>query len=108
MPCRPLCPNIEGSDMLNYETLRMLWWLILGVLLIGFAVTDGFDMGVCAIFALSAVATRNVAYFSSLWSRCGKAIRSGSCWAAAPPLRHGRCSTRLPSHHSTLQCSWCS
>ena len=36
--------------MLNYETLRFLWWLILGVLLIGFAVTDGFDMGVCAIF----------------------------------------------------------
>jgi cytochrome d ubiquinol oxidase subunit II len=36
--------------MLNYETLRVIWWLILGVLLIGFAVTDGFDMGVCAIF----------------------------------------------------------
>ena len=36
--------------MLNYETLRFFWWLILGVLLIGFAVTDGFDMGVCAIF----------------------------------------------------------
>jgi len=36
--------------MLHYETLRVIWWLILGVLLIGFAVTDGFDMGVCAIF----------------------------------------------------------
>jgi cytochrome d ubiquinol oxidase subunit II len=36
--------------MPNYETLRLIWWLILGVLLIGFAVTDGFDMGVCAIF----------------------------------------------------------
>jgi cytochrome bd ubiquinol oxidase subunit II len=36
--------------MLNYETLRVIWWLILGVLLVGFAVTDGFDMGVCAIF----------------------------------------------------------
>jgi cytochrome bd ubiquinol oxidase subunit II len=36
--------------MQNYETLRVIWWLILGVLLIGFAVTDGFDMGVCAIF----------------------------------------------------------
>jgi cytochrome bd ubiquinol oxidase subunit II len=36
--------------MLNYETLRVIWWLVLGVLLIGFAVTDGFDMGVCAIF----------------------------------------------------------
>jgi cytochrome bd ubiquinol oxidase subunit II len=36
--------------MLNYEALRFIWWLILGVLLMGFAVTDGFDMGVCAIF----------------------------------------------------------
>jgi cytochrome d ubiquinol oxidase subunit II len=36
--------------MLGYETLRVIWWLILGALLIGFAITDGFDMGVCAIF----------------------------------------------------------
>ncbi len=40
----------DAHRMLNYETLRVIWWLILGVLLIGFAVTDGFDMGVCAIF----------------------------------------------------------
>ncbi len=31
--------------MFDYETLRMIWWLLIGVLLIGFAVTDGFDMG---------------------------------------------------------------
>lgn len=31
---------------LDYETLRVLWWLLLGVLLIGFAVMDGFDLGV--------------------------------------------------------------
>jgi cytochrome bd ubiquinol oxidase subunit II len=36
--------------MFDYETLRVLWWLILGVLLIGFAITDGFDLGVGAIF----------------------------------------------------------
>ncbi len=35
---------------LDFETLRILWWLILGVLLIGFAVTDGFDLGVGAAF----------------------------------------------------------
>jgi cytochrome bd ubiquinol oxidase subunit II len=34
----------------DYETLRVIWWLILGVLLIGFAVTDGFDLGVGATF----------------------------------------------------------
>lgn len=31
---------------LDYETLRMIWWLLLGVLLIGFALTDGYDLGV--------------------------------------------------------------
>ncbi|HEY3730415.1 MAG TPA: cytochrome d ubiquinol oxidase subunit II [Steroidobacteraceae bacterium] len=36
--------------MPDYETLRLLWWLILGALLIGFAVTDGFDLGVGIIF----------------------------------------------------------
>ena len=36
--------------MLDYETLRVIWWLILGVILIGFAITDGFDLGVGAIF----------------------------------------------------------
>lgn len=30
----------------DYETLRVIWWLFVGVLLIGFALTDGFDMGV--------------------------------------------------------------
>ncbi len=28
-----------------YEALRLLWWAVLGVLLIGIAVMDGFDMG---------------------------------------------------------------
>ncbi|QKJ86415.1 Cytochrome d ubiquinol oxidase subunit II [Paramixta manurensis] len=32
--------------MLDYEVLRFIWWLLIGILLIGFAVTDGFDMGV--------------------------------------------------------------
>lgn len=30
----------------DYETLRIIWWLLLGVLLIGFAIMDGFDLGV--------------------------------------------------------------
>lgn len=31
---------------LDYETLRLIWWVLLGVLFIGFAVMDGFDLGV--------------------------------------------------------------
>jgi cytochrome bd ubiquinol oxidase subunit II len=30
----------------DYVTLKFIWWLFVGVLLIGFAVMDGFDMGV--------------------------------------------------------------
>lgn len=33
----------------NYENLRLAWWLLLGVLLIGFAIMDGFDLGVAAL-----------------------------------------------------------
>ena len=35
--------------LFDYGTLRILWWGLLGVLLIGFAATDGFDMGVGAL-----------------------------------------------------------
>jgi cytochrome bd ubiquinol oxidase subunit II len=35
--------------MLDYSVLRVIWWLLLGVLLIGFAVMDGFDLGVAAL-----------------------------------------------------------
>ena len=32
--------------ILDYETLKFVWWVLVGVLFIGFAVTDGMDMGV--------------------------------------------------------------
>jgi len=32
--------------MFDFETLKVIWWLLLGVLLIGFAIMDGFDLGV--------------------------------------------------------------
>ncbi|MCK6261940.1 cytochrome d ubiquinol oxidase subunit II [Vibrio sp. ZSDE26] len=35
--------------MFDYETLRLIWWVLIGVLFVGFAITDGFDMGVCAM-----------------------------------------------------------
>ncbi len=31
--------------LFDYEILRVVWWMLLGVLLIGFAVMDGFDLG---------------------------------------------------------------
>lgn len=41
-------------EFFDYTTLRVIWWVLLGVLLIGFAVTDGFDMGVAALLPLVA------------------------------------------------------
>jgi len=32
-------------ELISYETLRLIWWLLIGVLLVGFAITDGFDLG---------------------------------------------------------------
>ncbi len=34
------------SELLDYSTLRLIWWVLLGVLLIGFAAMDGFDLGI--------------------------------------------------------------
>ena len=36
----------------DYETLRLIWWALIGTLFIGFALTDGFDMGVGALLPI--------------------------------------------------------
>jgi cytochrome bd ubiquinol oxidase subunit II len=40
--------------MPDYEVLRVIWWALLGTLLIGFAIMDGFDLGLAAIFRFAA------------------------------------------------------
>ena len=35
--------------MFDYETLKIIWWVLVGVLLICLALTDGFDMGAMAL-----------------------------------------------------------
>lgn len=34
---------------IDYETLRVIWWALLGILLIGFAISDGFDLGTAVL-----------------------------------------------------------
>jgi cytochrome d ubiquinol oxidase subunit II len=34
---------------MDYEILRFIWWVLIGVLFVGFAIADGFDMGVGAL-----------------------------------------------------------
>ncbi|ARO13565.1 cytochrome d oxidase subunit II [Ketogulonicigenium robustum] len=36
-------------ELITYDTLRLIWWVLLGVLLIGFALMDGFDLGVAML-----------------------------------------------------------
>lgn len=38
--------------MLDIEILRLIWWALLGVLFMGFAVTDGFDLGAATLYPL--------------------------------------------------------
>jgi len=49
---------MEKLVFLDYETLRFAWWVLLGLLLIGFAIMDGFDLGVAAVLPL--VARRDI------------------------------------------------
>lgn len=41
-------------ELISYDVLRVIWWLLLGILLVGFAVTDGFDLGVGALLRATA------------------------------------------------------
>lgn len=49
--------------MFDYETLKFIWWILVGALLIGFAITDGMDMGVGSLlpFIAKTDAERRVA-----------------------------------------------
>src|SRR6185437_705892 len=43
------CSAPRHGGGMSYELLRLVWWALLGVLLIAFAVTDGFDLGSAAL-----------------------------------------------------------
>lgn len=40
---------MESLISFDYATLRVIWWGLLGALLIGFAVIDGFNLGVAVL-----------------------------------------------------------
>nr|WP_315226188.1 cytochrome d ubiquinol oxidase subunit II [uncultured Albidiferax sp.] len=79
-------------QLLSYETLRLVWWLLLGVLLIGFAVTDGFDLGVGMLlpFAGRDDVERRVIINSvgPVWegNQVWLILGGGAIFAAWPPL----------------------
>ncbi len=80
------------SELLSLDTLRVIWWLLLGVLLIGFALTDGFDMGVGALlpFVGRTDAERRVVIntVGPVWegNQVWFILGGGAIFAAWPPL----------------------
>lgn len=77
---------------IDYETLRIIWWLLLGVLLIGFAVMDGFDLGAAALlpFVAKTDVERRVVINSigPTWegNQVWLILGGGAIFAAWPPL----------------------
>jgi len=77
---------------LDYEILRLIWWLFLGVLLIGFAIMDGFDLGVAMLLPFVArddterrVTINTIGPFwdgNQVWLLLG----GGAVFAAWPPV----------------------
>jgi cytochrome d ubiquinol oxidase subunit II len=79
-------------ELISYELLRVIWWGLLGVLLIGFALTDGFDMGVGALlpFVGKTDIERRVAIntVGPVWegNQVWFILGGGAIFAAWPPL----------------------
>jgi cytochrome bd ubiquinol oxidase subunit II len=78
--------------MIDYEILRLLWWAVLGVLLIGIAVMDGFDMGTAILLPFVA---RNdderrvlINTVGPVWegNQVWLILGGGAIFAAWPPL----------------------
>ncbi|GLK75092.1 cytochrome d ubiquinol oxidase subunit II [Methylopila jiangsuensis] len=78
--------------LLDYETLRVIWWVLLGVLLIGFAVMDGFDLGTAMLlpFVAETDLERRVVINSvgPVWegNQVWLILGGGAVFAAWPPL----------------------
>jgi len=77
---------------MDYETLRLIWWTLLGILLIGFAVMDGFDLGTAALlpFVARTDIERRVAIntVGPVWegNQVWFIVGGGSIFAAWPAL----------------------
>jgi hypothetical protein len=83
--------------MIEYELLKIIWWVLVGVLLIGFALTDGFDMGSMAIMPLLVKPITNAALQSIRLHRTGTVTKFGLSLQVVPYLLHGQWFMLLPS-----------
>jgi cytochrome bd ubiquinol oxidase subunit II len=80
------------SIPLDYDTLRIIWWLLLGLLLIGFAIMDGFDLGTAMLlpFVAKSDAERRVTInaVGPFWdgNQVWLILGGGAVFAAWPPV----------------------
>jgi len=80
------------SIPVDYDILRVIWWLFLGVLLIGFAIMDGFDLGVATLlpFVARSDTERRVAIntIGPVWdgNQVWLITGGGAIFAAFPPV----------------------
>lgn len=79
-------------DIIDYPVLRVLWWALLGVLLIGFAIMDGFDLGVAALLPFvaktDAERRRAIDSIGTVWegNQVWLILGAGAIFAAWPPI----------------------
>jgi cytochrome bd ubiquinol oxidase subunit II len=77
---------------LDYGLLRFIWWALLGVILIGFAVMDGFDLGIAMLqpFVARGDAQKRVLLnvIGPVWegNQVWFILGGGAAFAAWPPL----------------------
>ena len=79
-------------ELIDYQTLRLIWWLLLGILVIGFAVMDGFDLGTQTLlpFVAKSDLERRVVInaVGPIWegNQVWLILGAGAIFAAWPPL----------------------
>ncbi len=79
-------------DLISYDVLRLIWWALLGIILIGFALTGGFDLGVGTLlpFVARNDMERRVVINSigATWegNQVWLVLAGGAIFAAWPPL----------------------
>src|ERR1700692_3605546 len=78
--------------MFDYEIMRLVWWALLGILLIGFAVKDGFALGVATLlpFVARTDIERRIVIntIGPVWegNQVWLILGGGAIFAAFPPL----------------------
>ena len=77
---------------IDYGTLRLIWWALLGILLVGFAIMDGFDLGIAMLhpFVARTESQKRVLLnvVGPVWegNQVWFILAGGAVFAAWPPL----------------------